>query len=76
MSCIRNVLFREDVTFMLTGLPEKLPQRKLLTWPAGRSRRIFGLIHYEKKRGIFGVVVFESDQDLDPQAAYLCYDDR
>lgn len=31
---------------------------------------------YEKKRGVFGVIVFESDQDLDPRAAYLCYDDR
>lgn len=31
---------------------------------------------YEKKRGIFGVIVFESDQDIDSKAAYLCYDDR
>ncbi len=31
---------------------------------------------YEKKRSVFGVIVFESDQDLDPRAAYLCYDDR
>lgn len=31
---------------------------------------------YEKKRGVFGVIVFESDQDLDPRTAYLCYDDR
>lgn len=31
---------------------------------------------YEKKKGIFGVIVFESDQDLDPRTAYLCYDDR
>lgn len=31
---------------------------------------------YEKKRGVFGVIVFESDQDLDPRVAYLCYDDR
>lgn len=31
---------------------------------------------YEKKRTVFGVIVFESDQDLDPRAAYLCYDDR
>ena len=29
-----------------------------------------------KKRELFGVIVFESDQDLDPQTAYLCYDDR
>ncbi len=31
---------------------------------------------YEKKQSVFGVIVFESDQDLDPRTAYLCYDDR
>lgn len=31
---------------------------------------------YEKKRSVFGVIEFESDQDIDPKAAYLCYDDR
>lgn len=31
---------------------------------------------YEKKRSVFGVIVFESDQDIAPKAAYLCYDDR
>lgn len=31
---------------------------------------------YEKKSALFGVIVFESDQDLDPKTAYLCYDDR
>ena len=31
---------------------------------------------YEKKRELFGVIVFESDKDLDPRTAYLCYDDR
>lgn len=31
---------------------------------------------YEKKRSVFGVIVFESDQDMDPKAAYLCYEDR
>ncbi len=31
---------------------------------------------YEKKRGAFGVIVFESDQNLDSKAAYICYDDR
>ena len=25
---------------------------------------------------MFGVIVFESDQDLDPKTAYACYDDR
>ncbi len=31
---------------------------------------------YSKKQELFGVIVFESDQDLDPQTAYACYDDR
>ena len=31
---------------------------------------------YNKKEDTFGVIVFESDQDLDPKTAYLCYDDR
>ena len=31
---------------------------------------------YEKKKEVFGVIVFESDLDLDPKTAYLCYDDR
>lgn len=31
---------------------------------------------YAKKRELFGVIVFESDQDLTPKTAYLCYDDR
>jgi len=31
---------------------------------------------YAKKKDLFGVIVFESDQDLDPKTAYLCYDDR
>lgn len=31
---------------------------------------------YDKKKELFGVIVFESDQNLDPRTAYLCYDDR
>lgn len=31
---------------------------------------------YEKKRLVFGVIVFESDLDMDPKTAYLCYDER
>lgn len=31
---------------------------------------------YSKKASLFGVIVFESDQDLDPKTAYQCYDDR
>ncbi len=31
---------------------------------------------YEKKRAQFGTIVFESDEDMDPLTAYLCYDGR
>jgi len=31
---------------------------------------------YAKKKETFGVIVFESDQDLPPKTVYLCYDDR
>lgn len=31
---------------------------------------------YEKKKELFGVIVFESDLDMDAKAAYLCYDER
>jgi len=32
--------------------------------------------NYAKKKDLFGVIVFESDQDMPPETAYLCYDDR
>ena len=31
---------------------------------------------YAKKKEVFGVIVLESDQDLEAKAAYLCYEDR
>ena len=31
---------------------------------------------YAKKKEVFGVIVLESDQDLEVKAAYLCYEDR
>jgi len=31
---------------------------------------------YSQKTAVFGTIVFESDLDLDPRTAYLCYDDR
>ena len=31
---------------------------------------------FERKSPLFGVIVFESDQDLEPLTAYLCYEDR
>lgn len=31
---------------------------------------------YSQKSEVFGTIIFESDQDLDPKTAYLCYEDR
>lgn len=31
---------------------------------------------YAKKKQVFGVIVLESDQDLDAKTAYICYEDR
>lgn len=31
---------------------------------------------YAKKKTVFGVIVLESDQDLEPKTAYICYEDR
>lgn len=42
---------------------------------AEKSKK-FNQNEYMKKRELFGVIVFESDQDMPPKAAYLCYDDR
>jgi len=39
-------------------------------------KKDFASEKYSKKQELFGVIVFESDQDLDPQTAYACYDDR
>lgn len=41
-----------------------------------RSGKPFDLKKYAKKKDTFGVIVFESDMDMDPRTAYLCYDDR
>jgi len=42
---------------------------------AGKNKQ-FNHDEYAKKKELFGVIVFESDQDLPPKTAYLCYDDR
>ena len=31
---------------------------------------------YSYKSEVFGTIIFESDQDLDPKTAYICYEDR
>ena len=41
-----------------------------------RASKAFDTKKYEQKHSTFGLLVLESDQDLDPKTAYLCYDDR
>ena len=36
----------------------------------------FDVADYTQKKETFGVIVFESDQDLPPKTVYLCYEDR
>ncbi len=40
------------------------------------SSRIYRRRYVTKKSKLFGVIVFESDQDLDPKTVYLGYQDR
>jgi len=40
------------------------------------KKKQFNHDEYAKKKELFGVIVFESDQDMHPKTAYLCYDDR
>jgi hypothetical protein len=41
-----------------------------------KEEKTFDAKAYTNKQELAGVIVFESDQDLDPKTAYLCYDDR
>ena len=41
-----------------------------------KRRKDFDADNYAKKRLMFGVIVFESDMDLEPRTAYISYDDR
>lgn len=54
----------------------KTAQEEAVFLSKARNSSGFDLEKYEKKRAVFGVIVLESDQDLAPQTAYLCYDDR
>ena len=40
------------------------------------NQKTFEPKKYSKKSSLFGVIVFEIDQNLDPKTAYQCYDDR
>jgi transposase len=40
------------------------------------KRKNFDRGKYAKKKDLFGTIVFESDQDMPPETAYMCYDDR
>lgn len=41
-----------------------------------KASKAFDSKKYEQKHSVSGLIVLESDQDLDPKTAYLCYDDR
>ena len=41
-----------------------------------KTGKEFDKENYEKKKSVFGVIVLESDQDMNAETAYACYDDR
>lgn len=41
-----------------------------------QKKNTFSPKQYASKKAVFGTIVLESDQDLDPKTAYLCYNDR
>ena len=41
-----------------------------------KRKSTFSQEQYAKKKNLFGVIVLESDQDLEPKTAYTCYADR
>lgn len=41
-----------------------------------QKKGTFSAESYAKKKALFGVIVLESDQDLEAKAAYVCYEDR
>lgn len=41
-----------------------------------KKNKDFSYSWYDKKSSVFGVIIFESDKDLDPKTAYICYSDR
>ncbi|EJX04960.1 TRANSPOSASE ISMmy1C [gut metagenome] len=41
-----------------------------------KSHNNFDAVAFQKKKSAFGTIVFESDQDLDPEVVYCCYEDR
>ena len=41
-----------------------------------QKKNTFSSEKYAVKKNVFGVIVLESDQNLDPKTAYQCYDDR
>jgi len=54
----------------------KTASQEEASYASRAKKKAFDPEEYEKKSKTFGVIAFESDQDLDPQTAYLCYDGR
>ena len=43
---------------------------------SAQKKQTFSPEKYAVKKDLFGVIVLESDQDLEPETAYQCYEDR
>ena len=57
-------------------MPEKAAIEEADYLTKAENQKNFEPKKYSKKSSLFGVIVFESDQNLDPKTAYQCYDDR
>lgn len=75
MSFIRRSKSKAAAICMLLKMQKKAAQEEK-AFLAKAKGKAFDTERYNKQSAVFGVIVFESDQDLDPKTAYLCYDDR
>ncbi|MDD6450928.1 MAG: transposase [Lachnospiraceae bacterium] len=63
--------------FLYTFRDSRKAEIEEATFLANREKnKDFSYGWYDKKSDVFGVIVFESDEDLDPKTAYICYSDR
>ena len=75
-SSIKNVSSGAGATSTHTVSLGSQPWKKHRSWHAGRNRAISPTRCTRRSATSSGVIVFESDEDLDPKVAYTCYADR
>jgi len=75
-----HVLYKKTVIkggrFLYAFKDARIAATENAAYLAKSEKGAFKPEEYEKKKDLFGVIVFESDQDMPAKTAYLCYDDR